>query len=63
MASQILEKQTGCKVVIEPGGDLMQFPKISIERIKSEFGYVPTSVLSELPLLIDEFKRLKGEES
>lgn len=59
---KIIEKQTGCKVEIEPGGDLMQFPTISIERIKSEFGYVPTSVLSELPLLLDEFKRLQGEE-
>ncbi|MFC1856965.1 NAD-dependent epimerase/dehydratase family protein [Thermodesulfobacteriota bacterium] len=59
---KIIEKQTGCKVEIDPGGDIIPFPTICIERIESEFGYIPTSVLSELPLLIDEFKRLKGEE-
>ena len=40
---------TGCEVVVKPGAKTVRFPMINIDRIREEFGYRPSDILTDLP--------------
>jgi nucleoside-diphosphate-sugar epimerase len=47
---------TGCSVVYEAGAPKIEFPPISIARIRQEFHFVPALVLDQLPDLVRQMK-------
>lgn len=52
-----LHALTGCEVEYRADAPLMRFPPIDIERLRSEFGITPRSVLDDLPQLVEFYKR------
>jgi len=40
------------------GAPVVAFPTVSIDRVRSEFGFAPRSVLSDLPHLVAEFRKV-----
>ncbi|WP_320189042.1 SDR family oxidoreductase [Agrobacterium rosae] len=45
---------TGCSVAVEVNAPVISFPDISTERIASEFGATPCSVLTFLPMILSQ---------
>ncbi|WP_167670197.1 NAD-dependent epimerase/dehydratase family protein [Paenibacillus tianmuensis] len=54
-----LKKYTGCRVTVIPDAKVQKFPPISIERIQSEFNYVPTNCLSMAQCLVEYYVKEK----
>lgn len=52
-----LRALTGCEVVFEANAPVAKFPPINVERLQSEFPFVPCSVLDDLPQLVESYKR------
>jgi nucleoside-diphosphate-sugar epimerase len=48
---------TGCTVSVKPNAETWVYPEIDIERARNEFGFRPSSLLHDLPALIDFYKR------
>lgn len=44
---------TGATIIVRPGAPTVTFPRIEIDRIRTEFGVTPASVLDDLPRLVD----------
>lgn len=60
---KILQHNTGCSIEIAENSEEVIFPKISIDRIQDEFGYVPILINDSLSNLIYEFKqRMKNND-
>ena len=52
----VLRPETGCRITYEANAPLVSFPRISIDRLRAEFDFTPTDLLSELPKLIHEYR-------
>ncbi len=48
-----LEQFTGCTFDVEDGAPDLSFPPIDVSRIKEEFSYTPTAILSRLPAILE----------
>lgn len=51
---------TGCQVEVAPDATTVRYPRISIERLKSEFGYNPSSILNDLDDIVVAYERNGG---
>jgi nucleoside-diphosphate-sugar epimerase len=47
---------TGCEVEFIANAPVARFPPIDIERLRSEFAFAPSSVLDDLPQLVESYK-------
>lgn len=47
-----LREVTGCQVQVDTQAPLQSFPAIDVQRIRNEFGFVPTPVLDETQRLL-----------
>jgi nucleoside-diphosphate-sugar epimerase len=47
---EILARETGCRVEVEPGAPVVKAPRISIDRVREEFGFAPRRLEDALPL-------------
>lgn len=54
---EILKRETACRVQVEEGAPALRFPRISIERVSTEFSFVPAQVLDSYPSLVAEYQR------
>lgn len=50
-------KSTGCKIKDDFNSKSFSFPLISIEKIVTEFGFVPVSALDKIEEIINEYKK------
>lgn len=58
--AQLTEKLralTGCAVQFSEAAQLVTFPPINIDRMRTEFDFHPSFVLDDLPELVDSYKR------
>jgi nucleoside-diphosphate-sugar epimerase len=46
---------TGCAVAVVPEAPTVVYPEIEIERARGEFGFEPSSLLRDLPQLIESY--------
>jgi hypothetical protein len=53
---QSLQRLTGCRVAVAEGAPTMHEPAIEIERVREEFGFVPSRLLEDLPALVEAYK-------
>jgi len=51
-----LQEITGCEIEVEKNAIKYTFPTISINRIKEEFGFEPTSILENFEKIVSEYK-------
>ena len=51
-----LRQLTGCEIEFAPGAPVISFPRINIDRVRREFGIVPSSVLDDLDWLVKLYK-------
>lgn len=51
---------TGCQFTVAPNAETMTFPKISIQRIKEEFNFVPPNVLNDIAKLVEVYRTQEG---
>lgn len=47
----MLARETGCRVEVEPGAPVVKAPRISIDRVREEFGFSPRRLEDAVPLL------------
>ena len=55
-----LRSLTKCTVEFSPAAPTVSFPRISIERLQTEFNFTPSPVLGELARLVDLYKYNEG---
>jgi nucleoside-diphosphate-sugar epimerase len=48
-----IARWTGCRISVTPNAETWTYPEIDIERIRREFDFQPSSLLHDLPALID----------
>lgn len=53
---------TGATWTVVPGAPRIASPPIDIRRLKTEFGFVPQEVLSEIPTLVNEYRKTANAE-
>jgi len=53
---------TGCRVEVAPGSGTVKFPRISIERIKAEFPYDPSSILNDIGKMVELYEHHRGTQ-
>lgn len=51
-----LKKITNCDLELTPGAKEYSFPEISIQRIKNEFDFKPTSIIEKLEDIVNKYK-------
>ncbi len=51
-----LQLLTGCQIEFAPDAPTIKYPQIDIQRMKSEFDYAPSSVLDDLPRLVELYE-------
>ncbi|MFN2405208.1 MAG: NAD-dependent epimerase/dehydratase family protein [Pyrinomonadaceae bacterium] len=51
-----LRALTGCEVEFDADAPVARFPPIDIERLRREFAFAPSSVLDDLPQLVESYK-------
>jgi nucleoside-diphosphate-sugar epimerase len=52
-----LRALTGCEVEFEANAPVAKFPPIDVERLQSDFPFTPSSVLDDLPQLVESYKK------
>jgi UDP-glucose 4-epimerase len=52
-----IKEITGCRYSIEPKAKKYSFPTISIQKIKNEFNFQPTSILTKLNDIITALQK------
>lgn len=52
-----IARLTGCTVSVRPNAETWVYPEIDIERARSEFGFRPSSLIHDLPALINFYRR------
>ena len=52
-----LRALTGCKIEFVANAPVAKFPPIDIERLRSEFAFAPSSVVDDLPQLVESYKK------
>ncbi|HKP03530.1 MAG TPA: SDR family oxidoreductase [Chthoniobacterales bacterium] len=61
---QVIEKIseiTNCRITFDPAVGKVNSPRISIDRMRSEFEFQPSSVLQDLPQVIEAYKAHAGK--
>jgi len=58
-----IAESTGAVCTVIPGAPRINSPPIDIGRLQAEFGYAPREVLSEIPALVDEYRKAKHAEN
>ncbi len=58
--AQRLQTLTGCDIVVAPDAPTVKFPEINVERMRSEFNFTPSSVLDDLPRLVQLYEGRKS---
>jgi nucleoside-diphosphate-sugar epimerase len=53
---------TGATCTVIPGAPRIASPPIDIRRLQAEFGFAPQEVLSEIPTLVNEYKKSANAE-
>ena len=53
---------TGCEIEFEPDAREIKFPRININRAREEFGFVMSSVLKDLPWLVQLYKEKSSSQ-
>ena len=61
--TEALRNATGCTVEYSPSAPLVSFPPINIDRVRAEFDLQTSSVLNDMPQLIDAYTRRNTETS
>ena len=51
-----LQQLTGCEIKFAPDAPAIKYPQINIARVRGEFGIVPSSLLNDLPWLVQLYK-------
>lgn len=51
-----LRQLTGCEIEFAPEAPEIRFPRINTQRVRSEFGFLPSSMLQDLPWLVQLYK-------
>jgi nucleoside-diphosphate-sugar epimerase len=51
-----LRELTGCEIEFAPESPLSKFPRININRVRGEFRIVPSSLLQDLPWLVQLYQ-------
>jgi nucleoside-diphosphate-sugar epimerase len=54
--TQRLRELTGCRIAFDPLAVKQSFPRISINRMRSEFEFQPSSVLDDLGKIVESYK-------
>jgi nucleoside-diphosphate-sugar epimerase len=57
-----LYELTGCELEFEPDAPEIKFPPINIDRARGEFGFVMSSVLKDLPSLVQLYKEKSSSQ-
>lgn len=57
----IAETTGACSAVV-PGAPRIVSPPIDIQRLQTEFGFAPRDVLSEIPILVNEYRKCANAE-
>jgi len=57
-----ISQLSDCQVGFAPGAVRVKFPVINIDRMRSEFGFQPRSILDELSHLVDAYGRHRAIE-
>lgn len=57
-----LHELTGCEIEFAPESPLSEFPRIDIKRVRGEFGIVPSSLLGDLPWLVDRYREKSSSQ-
>lgn len=57
-----IARLTGCAVKWAPGAETSRYPAVDISRAREEFGFRPSSILEDLPRLIDSYRRALERE-
>ena len=57
-----IKKNTNCKIEFLNSLDSLLFPIIQNEKIKNEFSYVPKNILTEIKILIKNYKEKKYDK-
>ncbi|HET8782335.1 MAG TPA: NAD(P)-dependent oxidoreductase [Pyrinomonadaceae bacterium] len=52
-----LQQLTGCQVEFAPESQSVKFPPINVDRLRSEFDFKPSSVLDDMPRLVESYRR------
>jgi nucleoside-diphosphate-sugar epimerase len=58
-----LSQLTGCDVSFEPAGPTVRFPPISIDRVRGEFDFQPSSLLDDMATLVDSYRNHYGDRN
>lgn len=61
----LLEKLSdisGCAISIAKDAPTIQFPLINIQRIQSEFGFIPSSILEDLEALVLQYRQASNHD-
>ncbi len=57
---EVIQRVTACAVEVAGGAETTVFPAICIDRIRGEFGFVPSVILDGLGDMIAEYRRKAG---
>jgi nucleoside-diphosphate-sugar epimerase len=52
-----IRAMTGASLSVVPEAPRVTSPRIDVRRLQTEFGFVPRGVLSEIPMLISEYRK------
>lgn len=58
-----LSELTNCQIAFDPAAPKTSFPPISIDRMRSEFGFQPRNLLDDLGRLVDSYRRHYEEQT
>jgi nucleoside-diphosphate-sugar epimerase len=60
--TQRLSELTNCQITFDPSMTRRSFPRIRIDRMRSEFGFQPSSVLDDLGMIIESYRARSENE-
>ena len=54
---EALARLTGCSVSVRPDAEIWSYPEIDIVLAREEFGFAPSQLLQDLPVLVESHRR------
>jgi nucleoside-diphosphate-sugar epimerase len=58
-----LQELTGCEIEFAAQAPVIKFPPITVDRVRREFGFVPATLLPDLPWLVQLYKQESSSPS
>ncbi len=52
-----IARLTGCRVSVKPDADTWTYPEIDITRARTELGFAPSSLLDDLPAVVQSYRQ------